>query len=137
MSGRVLAVDYGTKNIGLALSDEACLTAQPLPSIPHSGLNNVLDRLLEVVHRLDIRAIVVGMPLNMDGTRGDAALRMENVISFLKKRAGVPVFHVDETLSTIEALEYWRRMTIRQRRKYRTVDSLAAALILERHLKEY
>jgi len=79
---------------------------------------------------------VLGIPVNMDGTRGDAALRMEERMEGLEKTLKIPSTGVDERLSTVEALEFWQKMSPRRQKRYRTIDSLAAALILERHLRE-
>jgi len=133
---RVLAVDYGSKNIGLACSDELGVTVQPLPSIPNSGQKNLLRELRTIIHTMRIQELVVGMPLNMDGTRGDALVRMEQLMESVKKALQIPATGMDERLSTVEALEIWQRLSPRRQKKYRTVDSLAAALILERYLKE-
>jgi len=134
--GRILAVDYGRRNIGLACSDELGLTVRPLPSIPNHGRKDFLGRLRAAVRSMGIREIVLGMPLNMDGTRGQAVARMERLTGILKLALKVPLTGVDERLSTVEALELWRAMSPKQQKKYRTVDSLAAALILERYLGE-
>ncbi len=133
---RILAVDYGKKNIGLAYSDELGLTVQPLPSLPNFGLKKFFKNLRITVEQLRIQKLVLGMPLNMDGTRGESAIEMERLLSALKTEFGLPVSGVDERLSTVEALDFWRNMGPKQQRKYRTVDSLAAALILERYLGE-
>jgi putative holliday junction resolvase len=136
LRGRILSVDYGEKNIGLAYSDELGLTVQPLPSLPNRGLKDFLKRLKEMVPKLDIHQLVLGIPINMDGTRGDAVIRMERILDAIKTALRLPLIGVDERLSTVEALEYWRDMSARQQKKYRTVDSLAAAFILDRYLKE-
>ena len=136
LKGRVLAVDYGMKNIGLAHSDEFRLTVQPLPSFPNIGKKDFLRRAIKLVEMLEIREVVVGIPLRMDGSRGDAALAMEKIRRALEGALKLAVTEIDERLSTVEALEIWREMTPRQQRKYRTVDSLAAALILERFIGE-
>jgi len=81
--------------------------------------------------------LVLGMPVNMDGTRGDALLRMEKLMATLKAKLKIPLSGVDERLSTVEAMEFWRNLNHRQQKRYRTVDSLAAAFILERYLTEY
>ena len=137
LKGRVLAVDYGKKNIGLAYSDEFRLTVQPLPSMPNAGKKDFLRRVGALAETLDIQEMVVGIPLRMDGSRGDAAVAMEKIRRSLEGTLKLTVTEIDERLSTVEALEIWREMTPRQQRKYRTVDSLAAALILERFIKEY
>jgi len=134
---RILAIDYGTKNIGLACSDELGLTVQPLPSIPNSGQRDLIKKLLTMIQTMGIREAVLGMPINMDGTRGDAFLRMEQLLEVLQNGLKIPITGFDERLSTVEALEFWQSMSPRRQKKYRTIDSLAAALILQRYLKEY
>ena len=134
--GRLLALDYGKKNIGLAYSDEMGLTVQPMPSIPNQGVRDFLNKLRVKIRLLDIQELVVGIPINMNGTRGDAVIQMEELMDTLKAKLKIPLRGVDERLSTVEAMEFWRDMSSRQQKKYRTVDSLAAALILERYLKE-
>jgi len=134
LKGRVLAVDYGKKNIGLAHSDEFRLTVQPLPSLPNIGKKDFIRRAGELSEAFEIRELVIGIPFRMDGSRGDAALAMEKIRRALEGTLKLPVTEIDERLSTVEALEIWREMTPRRQRKYRTVDSLAAALILERFI---
>jgi putative holliday junction resolvase len=133
---RILAVDYGKKNIGLACSDELGMTVQPLPSIPNLGLKNMLKTLKNTVVKLGVEELVIGIPLNMDGTRGESVQQMDRLMSILKTELKLPLAGVDERLSTVEALEFWRNMNSRQQKRYRTVDSLAAAFILQRYLWE-
>lgn len=134
--GRILAVDYGEKNIGLAYCDELGLTVQPMPSMPNLGTANLMKKLRAVAGTLAIQEIVLGIPYKMDGTRGDSAQRMEKLLEALKAALKIPISGVDESLSTVEAMEVWQGMNRKQQKKYRTVDSLAAAFILERHLQE-
>jgi putative Holliday junction resolvase len=134
--GRILAVDYGEKNIGLACSDELGLTVHPLPSMPNLGKRDLLKRLRATVGTMGIQELVLGIPLNMDGTRGRSVARMERLMDTLRAALKIPLTGVDERLSTVEALPLWRDMSPRRQKKYRTVDSLAAALILERYLKD-
>jgi len=129
-------VDYGEKNIGLAYCDELGLTVQPMPSMPNLGTANLMKKLRAVAGTLAIQEIVLGIPYKMDGTRGDSAQRMEKLLEALKAALKIPISGVDESLSTVEAMEVWQGMNRKQQKKYRTVDSLAAAFILERHLKE-
>ncbi len=134
--GRILALDYGEKNIGLACTDELGLTVQPLPSIRNPGKRNLIKRLRATIQDLGVQKIVLGIPINMDGTRGDSAIRMERLQETLKSGLNIPLIGVEEALSTVEAMEFWKNMNPKQQKKYRTIDSLAAALILERYLKE-
>jgi putative holliday junction resolvase len=134
--GRILALDFGSKNVGLATSDELGVTVRPLPSLPNLGRRDLLRRLKACVAELGIDALVVGIPLNMDGTLGIAVERVRRFAQLLQDELGLPLNEVDERLSTVEAKEIWMEMSARQQRKYRTLDSLAAALILERYLRE-
>jgi putative Holliday junction resolvase len=129
-------MDYGSKNIGLACTDELGVTVRPLESIPNRSRRNLISRLKSAVEAHQIRRLVIGMPWNMDGTPGEATERIERLMDRLRAELDIPLNPVDERLSTIEAREIWGRMTARQKRRYRTVDSLAAALILERYLRE-
>ncbi len=135
-SGRILALDFGTKNVGLASSDELGVTVRPLPSLPNLGRRDLLRRLKACVAELGIDALVVGIPLNMDGTPGMAVERVRRFAQMLRQELRLPLSEVDERLSTVEAQDIWRGMSTRQQKKYRTLDSLAAALILERYLRE-
>jgi putative holliday junction resolvase len=136
LQGRILAIDYGKKNIGLAYSDELGLTVQPLPSLPNVGRKDFHRKLKATVETMQIQELVIGMPFNMDGSKGDSAIQIEHIMESLKATIKLPISGFDERLSTVEAMEFWRAMNMKQQKKYRTVDSLAAALILERFLRE-
>lgn len=129
-------MDFGSKNIGLAASDELGVVVRPLPSIPNSSRRDLLRRLRTAIQENAIDALVIGLPLNMDGSSGAAVQAVRRMIEWLRKELPLPLFEVDERLSTVEAIEVWRTMNSRRQRRYRTVDSLAAALILERFLEE-
>lgn len=134
--GKILGVDYGSKNVGIACSDELRLTVEPLPSVPNRSRAYLLSRLRFLVQEMGICEIVIGLPVNMDGSSGEAAARVGKFMEALEAEVSVPVHGIDERLSTIEALEVWNTLTPRRQRRYGTVDSLAAAFILERFLKE-
>ena len=134
--GKILALDYGTKNVGLACCDELAVTVRPLPSLPNQSRRNLFTRLRAAIQENAIEELVVGIPLNLNGTPGQAVRLVEKFIKDLRAESGLPIHSVDERLSTVEALETWNAMSARQQRRYRTVDSLAAAFILERFLEE-
>ncbi len=136
LRGRILALDYGTRNVGLACCDEMGVTIRPLPSLPNRGRRDLVGRLRAAVHEHQVERILVGVPLNMDGTSGEAARRVDRFIAMLRADLGLPLESFDERLSTAEAMEIWRGMNPRQQKRYRSVDSLAAALILRRYLAE-
>ena len=129
-------MDYGTKNIGLACSDELGITVRPLPSVRLVSRRDFVMRLRLTIRENEIQELVIGIPLNMNGSAGFAVKKVERFIEALKG-LGLPLGRVDERLSTREALDLWKMMSPKQQRKYRTIDSLSAALILERYLKEY
>ena len=133
--GRILAVDYGSKNIGLATCDELGVAVRPLPSFPNRGRRDLLACLKSEALQGAVVEIVVGLPRNMNGSEGPAAARVRRLIADLARELGLAVRGVDERLSTVEATEIWRRLSPRRQRACRTVDSLAAALILERFLR--
>lgn len=134
--GRALGLDFGTKNVGLAASDELGVTVRPLASLPNRNRRDLLIQIKAVVREELIQSVVIGLPLNMDGTSGEAVLRVRRFAEILKRELALPVMEFDERLSTVEASEMWREMSSRRQRRYRSVDSLAAALILERFLRE-
>jgi len=136
LCGRTLAVDYGTKSVGLAYSDELAVTIQPLPSVPNRGRRNLIARLKAAVLENNIDQLVVGVPWNMDGSSGEGVRSAERLMESLRLELGLPVQGADERLSSVEATELWNQMSARQKKRYRTVDSLAAALILTRFLGE-
>lgn len=134
--GRILAIDFGTKNIGLACCDELGMTVRPLASVRPSSRRDLISRLRSTIRKNEIRELVVGMPLNMNGSSGNSVRMVERFVEVLRREFELPLKCVDERLSTLEAMDFWNDMSPRQQRKYRTVDSLAAALILERYLRE-
>jgi len=132
--GKILAVDYGSQNVGLASSDALGVTVRPLASLPNGGRKELLEQLRRIVEEYEIAEVVVGMPWNMDGSAGPAAQHARRLVSQIERELGLPVHSFDERLSSVEAEEEWRVLGRRQRQRYRTADSLAAALILERFL---
>jgi putative holliday junction resolvase len=120
----------------MAWCDELRISVQPLVSIPRSRREDLLDRLRRMIAENDIRELVIGLPVNMDGTLGEAARKVSRFAEFLQGGLSIPVRFMDERLSTVEALETWNTMNPRQKLKYRTVDSIAAANILRRFLEE-
>ena len=133
--GKVLAIDYGSRNVGIATCDELGVTVQPLPSLPNRSRKELLRSLRSLSADHAIESLVVGLPWNMNGSAGPAVERVRAFVRQLGEALALPVETVDERLSSVEASEAWRQLSARQQRRYRTVDSLAAALILERFLR--
>jgi putative Holliday junction resolvase len=143
--GRILALDYGRARIGLALADAETALAQPLGTLDRINRNEDMRRLRELVREHDVMQIVVGLPLRLDGTRGDMAHEAARFGQRVHKQFGLPVEMVDERLTSWEAerlLEEQQGRTIhdassRKRKKENEkpgVDAIAAALILKEYL---
>jgi putative Holliday junction resolvase len=145
----ILAVDYGRARIGLALADSETRMAQPLGTMERINRNEDMRRLRELVHEHGVKQLVVGLPLRLDGTRGEMAEEVERFAQRLRKQIGVPVEMVDERLTSWEAerlLEEVQGRFIRDEklagtRKPKnappkmTVDAVAAAVILKEYLE--
>ena len=130
--GRVLGVDAGERRIGLALSDETRLLATPLRVLVRTdGLAPVLDTLAHIVEREGVTQLVVGLPLNADGSLGRQAKRAQDFARVAQKVCGIPVTLWDERLSTREAEAIVRAQGKRRRTD---VDAVAAAVILQDYL---
>src|SRR5688500_3196273 len=97
---RVLAIDHGTKRMGIALSDPSGLIAQPLELIPAEPFAPFLTRLKELIHEKEVELILVGMPRNMNGSYGPAAAKVNEFVAVLKENIVVPIKIWDERLTS-------------------------------------
>lgn len=139
---RILAIDYGRRRIGLAIADSEARLAEPLVTLDRVNRNEDLRRLREVVRQSGVKQILVGLPLRLDGARGEMAEEAERFANRVRKQIGVPVELVDERLSSWEAErkmeeEFGRKARGRSRAKGEgkiSVDSVAAAVILREFL---
>ena len=135
--GRVLGLDAGERRVGVALSDELRLLASPLMVLDRQhGLSRVLDALVDLARRESITRIIVGLPLNADGSSGRQARRAQNFARLTARAVGVPVELWDERLSTQEAESIMRSggRNMRRARHKGQVDAVAAAVILQDYL---
>jgi len=131
--GPVLALDFGTVRIGMAVSDEAGTFAFPAGVLRSQGRERDLAALCEVIAERSIRRIVVGLPIHMDGRRGDAAIAAENFANAIAELTGLPVEMLDERWTSREAeraLRESRRGRRRRRHDRGEVDTTAATLLL-------
>jgi putative Holliday junction resolvase len=129
-----LGVDAGERRIGLALSDETRLLATPLTVLDRAkGLTPVLDTLARLIQAEGVAQLVVGLPLNADGSAGRQAKRAQDFARVAERVCGVPVTLWDERLSTREAEEIVRAQG-GSLRKRKDVDAIAAAVILQDYL---
>ena len=130
---RILAIDYGRRRIGLAISDEMHLTARPLQTLTRTNRRNDLRRLREIARENSAALILVGHPVRLDGSAGDMADETARFAARLRKELGLPVELADERLSSWEA-EQMAATDGRARSKARPTDEVAAAIILRDYL---
>ena len=142
----ILAIDYGRARIGLALAEEVTRLARPLATLDRVNRNEDMRRLREIVREHSVRQIVVGLPLRLDGTRGEMAEEAARFAQRVRKQIGLPVELVDERLTSWEAerlleeqqgrpLRADTRNSRRREGPRLTVDAMAAAVILKEYLE--
>ena len=132
---RILAIDYGTKRIGLAVSDPLGISAQGLKTLPHpSSQEELLKKLEEIVKHQEASKIILGFPLNMNGTKGPQAFLVEALAEKLRQTLAVPVELWDERLSTASVERHFRQWRLSAVKRKKLVDRLSAQLILQDYL---
>jgi putative Holliday junction resolvase len=131
---RVLALDIGERRIGVAISDERGILAQPLMVIERRGTAQDVARVARVVKEHEAAEIVVGVPITLRGEQAAAAEKVHAFVAVLREATDVSVLLVDERLSTVEADRRMREASVRREPRRQRVDAVAAALILERYL---
>lgn len=131
---RTLALDPGTQRIGVAVSDELGMIAQPLEVIPAEPFARFLDRLKEIIREKQVVLILVGMPRNMDGSYGAAALKVQEFVAVLKNAIPIPIKMLDERLTSVQANRFLTEAEVRGRKRKEKVDKMAAAILLQCYL---
>ena len=127
--GRLLALDLGAKRVGVAVCDELRLTVRPLPTIPRRSWKALLNQIKEQVRLLEVTGLVIGLPLNLDGSEGAAAKLARETARKFQLSLDVPVYFEDERLTTEEAKSQLRVTNAAEIKQQ--VDSAAAAIILK------
>ena len=131
---RVLAIDHGTKRIGLAISDELGIIAQPLEFVPAEPFDRFVIRLKEIVREKEVGLLLVGMPRNMDGTYGPAAAKARDFVATLKNAVEMPIKTWDERLTSAQANRVLIAANVRREKRKENVDKMAAAILLQGYL---
>lgn len=131
---RILALDHGTKRIGIAISDELKMIAQPLEFISAEPLADVFARLNQLIQEKTVELILVGMPRNMDGSYGPAAVKVQEFVAALKAALQVPIRTWDERLTSAQANRVLIQGNVRRDKRKQQVDKMAAAILLQSYL---
>lgn len=132
--GRVLGIDYGTVRIGLALSDPLGMLASPHSVLEARPPRQVLERVVSLCSELDVKAVVLGWPLNMDGTPGRLTESIATFKEQLESRVSIPVITWDERLTTVTAEQGLVAAGVKRKRKKQLVDQVAAQILLQHYL---
>lgn len=120
--------------MGIALSDELRMIAQPLEYIAAEPFNKFLDRLRQLILEKEVELILIGMPRNMDGSYGPAALKVREFISVLQGAIAVPIKTWDERLTSAQANRFLIQADVRRSKRKEKVDQTAAAILLQSYL---
>ena len=134
---RIMGLDYGSKTVGVAISDPLGLTAQGIEIIRRKSENKLrqtLARIEELIEEYQVEAIVLGFPKNMNNTIGDRAEKSLEFKRMLERRTGLAIFMWDERLTTVEANRTLMEAGVRRENRYKYVDELAAVFFLQGYL---
>jgi putative Holliday junction resolvase len=131
---RVMALDVGDKNIGVAVSDALLLTAQARPTLRRKNLKSDVEALSVMAKEDEVQEIVVGHPLHMDGKQSAQSLKVARFAEELRKALNVPIVFWDERLTSFEAEQHLEQMGLNWRQRREQVDKIAAMIILQSYL---
>ena len=134
---RIIGLDYGTKTVGVAVSDALGLTAQGVETVTRkeeNKLRQTLARIEAIIEEYQVTKIVVGLPKNMNNTLGERAEACKDFAEKLERRTGLPVVMWDERLSTVSAEQVLMESGVRRENRKAVIDKIAASIILQSYL---
>ena len=131
---RILALDHGTKRVGVAVSDELKMIATPLEFISAEPVDGLFSRLREIIREKEVELLLVGLPRNMDGSYGPAALKAQEFAAALGAKFALPIKTWDERLTTTQAQKFLISAGVRRQQRKEKVDKTAAAILLQSYL---
>ena len=128
---RLIGLDLGSKRIGVAICDEKQLIATPLKTINRNSLEDLINELKIIIDENDIKGIIIGNPLNMDGSSGSSAQSVKDTSQNLEKNINIPICLWDERLATVGAFNLSSQLDINVSKREKKIDENAAAFILQ------
>ena len=131
IKGKLMGVDFGDVRTGLAISDPSRLLASGIGFISPGGIEKTADAIAEAAQREGAVAIVVGLPVNMDGSEGSRAQRCRKLARLLEERCALPVVMFDERMTTMTASRYLNETNTRGKKRKGVIDTLSAQIILQ------
>jgi putative Holliday junction resolvase len=129
-----MALDHGTRRIGVAVSDETKTIATPLEFIPAEAMGQVVERLQHLLREKEVELILIGMPRNMDGSYGPATEKVKEFIAALQPHITTPIKTWDERLTSVMANRALLQGNVRRDQRKQKVDKMAAAILLQSYL---
>jgi putative Holliday junction resolvase len=135
-SGRILSLDLGTLRVGVAVCDELRMTVRPLQALPRTSWKRLLLAVSELCRQFDAESMVIGLPLRLDGSEGDAALEARRIARNLSLSLKLPIHLQDERLTSKEAEAALREAGYKGTEINARIDSEAAAIILRDYLSQ-
>lgn len=131
---RYLGLDLGTKTIGVSISDPLLTFANGLVTIKRTSIDEDMEKLEEIIKEYNINKIIIGLPLNMDGSKGPSAQRVLSFVDLFKKRIDIDIEYEDERLTTVSAEKVLIENKVRREKRKDHIDKIAASLILQSYL---
>jgi len=131
---RYLGIDFGTKRLGLAISDEMGIIAGKYGTLDSRGITNDLNRIKEIIEKEGVQAVIVGYPRNMDGSSGDSAGKVDAFVKGLREIVDIPVETWDERLSSVSAEKLLIKGDVRRKKRKKVIDQVSAVIILQNYL---
>ena len=128
---RLIGLDLGSKRIGVSICDEKQLIATPLKTINRNTLNELISELKVIIDENDIKGIIIGNPLNMDGSSGRSAQSVKDTSQKIEENINIPICLWDERLSTVGAFNLSSQLDINVSKREKKIDENAAAFILQ------
>ena len=128
---RLLGIDMGSKRIGVSICDENRKIATPYETIQFTNLNNLISRVKEIIIENNIKGIIVGLPLKMDGTEGPSAQSVKDKIKLIGKEIVIPIVLWDERLSTVGSFNISSQLDINVSKRVKNIDQNSATFILQ------
>ena len=131
---RIMSLDVGSRTIGIACRDALLMTAQGIETIRRTSLEKDFNRLQELIAEYEVHELVVGMPKNMNGTKGERAEKTEEFVEKMKEVIDLPVSYWDERLSTVMAERQLIAADVSRKKRKSVIDKMAAVVILQGYL---
>ena len=128
---RLIGLDLGSKRIGVSICDDKQLIATPLKTINRNSLKDLIEELKLIINENDIKGIIVGNPLNMDGSSGSSAQSVKDTSNIIEKSINLPICLWDERLSTVGAFNLSSQLDVNVSKREKNIDQNAATFILQ------